>query len=127
MMLTAPPPPFDFPSDDMGFGDVGFTAQLAQQPGAGGKAWTANPPHTPNLDAWASANSTLVFDRFYSGSAVCSPTRSSCLTGRTPNRECIFSAEGCGTMPAYSCNAPLPLPPVCPPRVLAVEGNSGQL
>ena len=33
------------------------------------------------------------------------------LTGRTPNRECIFSAEGGGQEPAWSCNDPSPLPP----------------
>ena len=33
------------------------------------------------------------FDRFYSGSPICSPTRSSFLTGRTPWRDCIFGVE----------------------------------
>jgi len=33
------------------------------------------------------------------------------LTGRTPDRECIFSAEGCGQEPAWSCADKLPLPP----------------
>lgn len=40
-----------------------------------------------------------------------SPTRSSVLTGRTSDRECIFSAEGCGTEPAWTCVDPYPLPP----------------
>ena len=33
---------------------------------------------------------SLLFHRFYAGSGVCSPTRSAALTGRTPDRECIF-------------------------------------
>ena len=35
----------------------------------------------------------LRFDRFYSASAVCSPTRASCLTGRNPFRLGIPSAN----------------------------------
>jgi len=41
---------------------------------------------------------------------VCSPTRASLLTGRTPDRECVFNAEGCGQEPAWSCVNPQPLP-----------------
>ncbi|MDB4408750.1 sulfatase-like hydrolase/transferase [Akkermansiaceae bacterium] len=40
--------------------------------------------NTPALDAMAAEG--LRFDRFYSASAVCSPTRASCLTGRHPLR-----------------------------------------
>lgn len=47
---------------------------------------------------------------FNSGSPVCSPTRSSLLTGRTPDRECVFNAEGCGQEPAWSCINPQPFP-----------------
>ena len=97
-------------SDDQGWGDVGYASDLAIQPGAGGE-WKANPPRTPNLDAMANGENSLLFERFYAGSAVCSPTRAAILTGRTPNRECIYSAEGCGQQPAWSCNDPLPLPP----------------
>jgi arylsulfatase A-like enzyme len=42
---------------------------------------------------------------------VCSPTRSAALTGRTPNRDCITGAEGCGQKPAWSCGDSLPLSP----------------
>ena len=97
-------------ADDQGFGDVGFTAAQGVQPGAGGAAWKPNPPRTPHLDALSAAPGTLIFDRFYAGSPVCSPTRSALLTGRTPDRECVFNAEGCGQVPAWSCVDPQPFP-----------------
>lgn len=45
---------------------------------------------TPILDRMAAEG--LRLDRFYSGHAVCSPTRGSVLTGRHPNRYGTFSA-----------------------------------
>lgn len=66
-------------ADDMGQGDVGYTAARALQPGAGGSRWQLNSPQTPNLDALASSSHSIRFDSWYSGSAVCSPTRSSLL------------------------------------------------
>ena len=90
-------------ADDQGWGDIGYNNDPSHQyqPAAGGKKWAPNPPRTPHLDALASAPSTLVFDRFYSGSPVCSPTRSSLLTGRTPDRECVctFAVPPCGAQP----------------------------
>jgi len=62
-------------ADDLGFGDVGFTKQFAVTPGAGGGGYVYNPPRTPNLDAMALSNSSMLFQYFYAGSAVCSPTR----------------------------------------------------
>ncbi|MEN8773665.1 MAG: sulfatase-like hydrolase/transferase [Akkermansiaceae bacterium] len=56
-------------ADDMGWGDPSYNA-----------GWI----NTPALDAMAAEG--LRFDRFYSASAVCSPTRGSCLTGRHPLR-----------------------------------------
>lgn len=109
-LAAAPPNILFILADDQGYGDIGYNEPLNVQPGAGGARYTPNPPRTPNLDALASASSTIVFDRFYSGSPVCSPTRSSLLTGRTPDRECIFNAEGCGQEPAWSCICPTPFP-----------------
>jgi arylsulfatase A-like enzyme len=108
--MGSPPNILFLLTDDQGFGDVGYTSSQAVQPGAGGKRWTPNPPRTPHLDALAAAPGTLVFDRMYSGSPVCSPTRASLLTGRTPDRECVFNAEGCGQEPAWSCINPEPFP-----------------
>ena len=57
-------------TDDQGWFDVGFNGNLMIQ--------------TPNLDALASRG--IIFDRFYSASPVCSPTRGSVMTGRNPYR-----------------------------------------
>jgi len=56
-------------ADDLGWGDPTYNG-----------GWI----NTPTLDLMAASG--LRFDRFYSASAVCSPTRGSCLTGRTPLR-----------------------------------------
>ena len=64
--------------DDTGWGDVGYH---------GGRALT------PHLDAMASSPGVLRLERFYSGAPVCSPTRASAQTGRTPRRDCIFGVE----------------------------------
>ena len=70
-------------ADDMGWGDTGFNGNKAIR--------------TPHLDAMA--RNSLRFERFYAASAVCSPTRGSCLTGRHPSRYGIFSAN-VGHLPA---------------------------
>lgn len=61
-------------ADDQGWGDVGYNGHPVLK--------------TPNLDAMAAAN--LRFDRFYAAAPVCSPTRGSVMTGRTPNRFACF-------------------------------------
>ena len=63
--------------DDLGWGDTGFNGNEIIQ--------------TPNLDALAGKG--IIFKRFYSASAVCSPTRGSCLTGRNPYRYGIPTAN----------------------------------
>ena len=100
-------------ADDMGWGSASYQAEDSRQfqPGAGGTKWVPNPAHTPNLDSMSKSKNSFRFDRFYAGSAVCSPTRSSILSGRTPNRECITGVEGCGQEPAWSCADNLPFPP----------------
>ncbi|MCB9783602.1 MAG: sulfatase-like hydrolase/transferase [Candidatus Omnitrophica bacterium] len=62
-------------ADDQGWGDMGYYDHPVLK--------------TPNFDE-ASKNS-LRFDHFYSAAPVCSPTRASVLTGRTPNRCGCFS------------------------------------
>ena len=63
--------------DDLGWGDTGFNGNEIIK--------------TPNLDLLASKG--MVFNRFYSASPVCSPTRASCLTGRNPYRMDIPNAN----------------------------------
>ncbi len=62
-------------ADDQGWGDMAYNGH----------------PHvlTPTFDEMA--RSGLRFDRFYAAASVCSPTRASVLTGRTPNRAGVFS------------------------------------
>jgi arylsulfatase A-like enzyme len=57
-------------SDDHGWFDTGFNGNTEIK--------------TPSMDYLASKG--IIFDRFYSASAVCSPTRASLLTGRNPFR-----------------------------------------
>lgn len=57
-------------ADDQGWGDTGYNGHPFVQ--------------TPALDAMAKAG--FVFDRFYAGAPVCSPTRASVMTGRNPIR-----------------------------------------
>lgn len=62
-------------ADDQGWGDMGYNGHPVLK--------------TPNFDD--AAASGLRFDRFYAAAPVCSPTRGSVLTGRTPNRYGCFS------------------------------------
>ena len=57
-------------ADDQGWGDTGYNGHPFIK--------------TPNLDAMA--KQSVVFDRFYAAAPVCSPTRASVMTGRTPIR-----------------------------------------
>jgi len=94
--------------DDIGWGDLSYNTEI-HQPGSGG-AYTVNPARTPHIDDLANHQNTMRFRRFYAQSPVCSPTRASILTGRNPYRSCIRGAEGCGSAPAWSCFAEMPLP-----------------
>lgn len=64
-------------ADDLGWGDTGYNGNPIIK--------------TPNLDKMASEG--IKFNRFYSASSVCSPTRASVLTGRNPNRMGVFNAN----------------------------------
>lgn len=89
-------------ADDQGWGDVGYNEFKYSHP-AYQYDWTYNPPRTPNLDAMAKSDNSILFYRFYAGSGVCSPTRSAVLTGRTPGKKikniyydytiCLHSAD----------------------------------
>lgn len=64
-----------FLADDLGWGDLGCYGHPVIQ--------------TPNLDAFAKQGVRLT--RCYSASAVCSPSRSALLTGRTPYRNGVYT------------------------------------
>ena len=69
-----------FLADDLGWGDLGCYGHPRIQ--------------TPHLDAFAKQGVRLT--QCYSASAVCSPSRSALLTGRTPHRNGVYTwiAEG---------------------------------
>ncbi|WP_372753500.1 sulfatase-like hydrolase/transferase [Mariniflexile sp.] len=71
-------------ADDLGYGDVGFT---------GNKKII-----TPHLDAMSQSGAT--FTNFYAAAPLCSPTRASVLTGRSPFRQGIFAAHTAGMRPS---------------------------
>jgi arylsulfatase A-like enzyme len=62
-------------ADDMGWGQTSYRGHPILK--------------TPNLDAMA--GNGLRFERFYAGCPVCSPTRASVLTGRSPDRAGVLS------------------------------------
>ncbi len=62
-------------ADDQGYGDCGFTGHPFVQ--------------TPNLDTMA--KNSVVFNKFYAGSPVSSPTRASIMTGRTAMRTNVLN------------------------------------
>ncbi|MEM7375512.1 MAG: sulfatase-like hydrolase/transferase [Bacteroidota bacterium] len=62
-------------ADDQGWGDMGYYDHPVLQ--------------TPHFDEMAAT--ALRFDRFYAAAPVCSPTRGSVMTGRTPNRFACFT------------------------------------
>lgn len=64
-----------FLADDLGWGDLGIQGHPEIK--------------TPNLDAFAAQG--VRFTQCYSASAVCSPSRSAILTGRTPHRNGVFT------------------------------------
>lgn len=64
-----------FLADDLGYGDLGSYGHPTIK--------------TPNLDAFARQGVRLT--QCYSASAVCSPSRSAILTGRTPYRNGVFT------------------------------------
>ncbi len=61
-------------ADDQGWGDMGYYGHPVLK--------------TPHFDAMAAE--ALRFDRFYAAAPVCTPTRASVMTGRTPNRMGAF-------------------------------------
>lgn len=78
-------------ADDLGWGDVGFNGN--------------EKIITDNLDDMARSGIRLT--DFYAAAPLCSPTRASCLTGRSPFRQGIFAAHTGGMRPAEQTIAEL--------------------
>ena len=70
-----------------------FVIMMADDMGWGDWSRTGAPAFTPELDAMSRAEHGVWFERAYAGNPICSPTRASVLTGRTPARTCIYSVE----------------------------------
>ena len=83
---TKPPNILIILTDDLGWGDPGYNCVGQDENQCA---------FTPHLDALARDEHTAVFHRFYAAAAVCSPTRAAILTGRTNERDCIYSALPC--------------------------------
>jgi len=82
-------------ADDMGYGDPHYMG---------------GPSLTPNMDAMAAAASTLRLMRHHSGSTTCSPTRATVMTGRVPERDCVFGPNVASDNPyqaPFTCRWPL--------------------
>ncbi len=75
LAADAPPNIVIFLADDLGYGDLGCYRHPIMQ--------------TPNLDAFAKQGTQLT--QCYAACAVCSPSRSAILTGRTPYRNGVFT------------------------------------
>ena len=70
-----------FLADDLGYGDLGCYGHPRIR--------------TPNLDAFAAQGVRLT--QCYAASAVCSPSRSALLTGRTPHRNGVYTWIAAGS------------------------------
>ncbi len=66
--------------DDIGWNDFGYNDGIAL---------------TPHIDAPATGKGSVQLTDAHSGGTVCSPTRASILTGRTPFRDCVNGVYDC--------------------------------
>lgn len=66
--------------DDMGYGDLGVMGEPSRE--------------TPNIDRMAAEG--MLMPEFYTGAAICSPSRASLLTGRLPIRNGFYSNNAAG-------------------------------
>lgn len=96
-------------ADDLGWGDTGYQGGVA---------------FTPHLDTMSRANSTLRLARMYAVSPVCSPSRAALLTGRNPNRFCMWGSNTGWNNPDLSRPQLFALPASEPslPSVLQAHG-----
>ena len=82
-------------ADDLGWGDVQYNNGVAS---------------TPNLNAMAKSQNSILLQRHYSGAPVCSPTRGTVLTGRNHNRYCLWYANSGVYSKDFTKPETMPLP-----------------
>ena len=70
-----------------------FVIMLMDDVGWGDWSRTGSHARTPNMEAMSRADHAVWFQRAYAGNPICSPTRASLHTGRTPARSCIYGVE----------------------------------
>ena len=101
-------------ADDLGWGDVQYNNGNAR---------------TPNLNEMAQSSNTVLLQRYYSGSPVCSPTRGTVLTGRNHNRYCVWTANTGSNQPDFSVPQikALPLSEITVAEVMREAGYSTAL
>ena len=78
-------------TDDQGWGDTSYNGHPELR--------------TPELDGMAAAG--IRFDPFYSAHPICSPTRASCLSGRSPVRCRCMTRGHAGTLSGSHTGVPL--------------------
>ena len=61
-------------------------------------SWNGGTANTPRMAQWAARAGSILLQDSHSAGTVCSPTRASVLTGRTPLRDCINGVYGCSDM-----------------------------
>ena len=61
-------------------------------------SWNGGTANTPRMAEWAKRAGSILMQDSHSAGTVCSPTRASVLTGRTPLRDCVNGVYGCSDM-----------------------------
>ncbi|XP_065909032.1 N-acetylgalactosamine-6-sulfatase-like [Dysidea avara] len=103
---------------------------MADDLGWGGVQYNGGSASTPNLNEMARSDNAILLQRHYSGSPVCSPTRSTLLTGRNHNRHCVWNvnnARGDKTDFSSAQTMPLPLSEITVAEIMRNSGYSTAL
>jgi arylsulfatase A-like enzyme len=75
-----------------------FLFLLGDDIGWADMSWNNGTANTPRMAEWARRAGSILMQDSHSAGTVCSPTRASVLTGRTPLRDCVNGVYGCSDM-----------------------------